>query len=112
MAEMNTQTIWTVTELNTFLKAMMDQKPELQQVHIKGEISNFVHHKSGHLYFSLKDEGGLLRAVMFRGTAGKLAFKPENGMKVVARGSISLYVKDGSYQLYVTEMEPDGIGAL
>ncbi len=102
----------TVTELNTYIKAMIDGDPFLNRVTVKGEISNFVHHRTGHLYFSVKDEGSLIRAVMFRASASKLAFAPENGMKVVLRGTVSAFVRDGQYQLYITSMEPDGIGAL
>lgn len=104
--------IYTVTQVNEYIKSLLESAPHLSSIQLKGEISNFTHHKSGHLYFSLKDEGGLIRAVMFRGSASALKFLPENGMKVVARGSVSAYVRDGSYQLYVTAMEPDGIGAL
>ncbi len=102
----------SVSQLNEHIKSLLEGTPTLRQVYLRGEISNFTNHRSGHLYFSLKDEGGLIRAVMFRGSASRLAFLPENGMKVLARGSVSLFVRDGSYQLYVNEMEPDGIGAL
>ena len=104
--------VYTVTQVNEYIKSLLESAPHLSSIQLKGEISNFTHHKSGHLYFSLKDEGGLIRAVMFRGSASALKFLPENGMKVVARGSVSAYVRDGSYQLYVSSMEPDGIGAL
>lgn len=104
--------VLSVTQVNEYIKSLLESAPRLSSVQLKGEISNFTHHKSGHLYFSLKDEGGLIRAVMFRGHASALKFRPENGMKVVARGSVSAYVRDGSYQLYVSAMEPDGIGAL
>ncbi len=105
--------ILTVTQINEYIKGLFDASRFLQDVYIKGEISNFTnHYKTGHMYFTLKDEGGVLRAVMFRFNASNLAFIPENGMRVVARGRISSYVKDGSYQLYVESMEPDGIGAL
>ena len=102
----------TVTELNTYVKNLFDSDLFLNRVSVKGEISNFTNHRSGHLYFSLKDEGGLVRAVMFRSAATKLAFVPEDGMKVVAKGTVSSFVRDGQYQLYVTSMEPDGVGAL
>ena len=104
--------VYTVTQVNEYIKSLLESAPHLSSIQLKGEISNFTHHKSGHLYFSLKDEGGLIRAVMFRGSASALKFLPENGMKVVARGSVSAYVRDGSSQLYVSSMEPDGIGAL
>lgn len=102
----------TVSALNEYIKAVLEGTPFLRGVYLRGEISNFTNHRSGHLYFSLKDEGGLIRSVMFRGSASRLAFVPENGMKVLVRGNVSVFVRDGSYQLYVNEMEPDGVGAL
>lgn len=103
----------TVTALNEYIKNKLESDFLLSHVLVKGEISNFVnHYKTGHFYLSLKDEGGVVRAVMFRMNASKLAFVPENGMKVICRGRVSSYVKDGQYQLYITEMQPDGIGAL
>ena len=102
----------TVSALNEYIKGLLEEDGALRRVYLRGEISNFTNHRSGHLYFSLKDEGGLVRAVMFRGSAAHLAFVPENGMKVLVRGSVSLFVRDGSYQIYVTAMEPDGVGAL
>lgn len=103
----------TVTGLNEYIKAKLDTDPILSGVFVKGEISNFVnHYKTGHFYLSLKDEGGVVRAVMFRQSAQKLNFVPENGMKVICYGRVSSYVKDGQYQLYISSMEPDGIGAL
>lgn len=101
-----------VTQLNEYIKALLEGTAFLRRVYLRGEISNFTNHRTGHFYFSLKDEGGLIRAVMFRGNASRLAFLPENGMKVLVRGSVSLFVRDGSYQIYVNEMEPDGVGAL
>ena len=103
----------TVTALNEYIKNKLESDPFLTRVLVKGEISNFVnHYKTGHFYLSLKDEGGVIRAVMFRMNASKLRFVPENGMKVICEGRVSSYVKDGSVQLYITDMEPDGIGAL
>ena len=103
----------TVTELNEYIKAKIDSDRFLSNVLVKGEISNFTnHYKTGHFYFTIKDEGSLIKAVMFRGSAAKLAFVPENGMKIVARGRVSAFVRDGQYQLYCESMEPDGIGAL
>lgn len=112
MAE-ETRRILTVTQINEYIKAVIEGQPILRDVYIKGEISNFTnHYKTGHLYFTLKDEGGLIRAIMFKGSAVKLKFAPENGMRVIAHGKVSSYVKDGQYQIYVDSMEPDGIGAL
>ncbi|MBR7166090.1 MAG: exodeoxyribonuclease VII large subunit [Clostridia bacterium] len=103
----------TVTGLNEYIKNKLETDPLLTHVLVKGEISNFVnHYKTGHFYLSLKDEGGVVRAVMFRMNASKLNFVPENGMKVICSGRISSYVKDGQYQLYISDMQPDGIGAL
>ncbi len=102
----------TVSELNARMKMIIDSVPAFANIWIKGEISNFKLHFSGHIYMTLKDDGGVLRAVMFKGSAQKLGFVPENGMKVLARGRISVYERDGGYQLYVEEMQPDGIGAL
>ncbi|MBR2010921.1 MAG: exodeoxyribonuclease VII large subunit [Clostridia bacterium] len=103
----------TVTQLNEYLKLMMDSNPLLADVFVRGEISNFTnHYKTGHFYFSLKDETGTVRAVMFRSAAQYVTFKPENGMKVILRGRVSVFPRDGQYQIYVNEMQPDGIGAL
>jgi len=102
----------SVSELNSYIKAIFDNNSMLRAISVSGEISNFVRHRSGHLYFSLKDDGGQIRAVMFSSSAQALRFEPENGMKVVVRGSVSVYAKDGSYQLYVKNMQPDGVGAL
>lgn len=102
----------SVTELNEYIKKVLDGDKILSSVTVKGEISNFKCHSTGHLYFSLKDEGGVLRSVMFRASASKLPFVPENGMKVTAHGRISSFVRDGQYQLYADSMEPDGVGAL
>ncbi len=102
----------TVSELNSFIKNMFDGNRLLSGVSVTGEISNFTWHKSGHLYFSVKDNEGQIRAVMFRSSAAGLKFRPENGMRVILRGSVSVFVRDGSYQLYVSSMQPDGVGAL
>ena len=85
----------------------------LMSVSVRGEISNFTnHYKTGHFYLTLKDEGSLIKAVMFRGHASKLKFMLENGMKVVVTGRVSAYVRDGQYQIYIESMEPYGVGAL
>ena len=104
--------ILTVTQLNEYIKGKIDADKTLSSLWIKGEISNFVHHKSGHLYFTLKDEGSLVRALMFSYAAAKLPFKPENGMKVIMHGRVASYVRDGIYNFYADVMEPDGVGAL
>lgn len=92
---------------------LIDHDEILMSVCVRGEISNFTnHYKTGHFYLTLKDEGSLIKAVMFRGNASKLKFLPENGMKVVVTGRVSAYVRDGQYQIYIETMEPDGIGAL
>ena len=104
--------IATVSQINGYIKKILDHNIILNNVWIKGEISNFKHHYSGHLYITLKDEGGVLKAVMFRGSANSLAFEPSDGMKVLARGRISVYEAGGSYQLYIEEMIPDGVGEL
>ncbi len=102
----------TVTALNEYIKTLLEGTPFLNRVYLCGEISNFKHHSSGHLYFSLKDEACLIRAVMFRSAASRLGFSPREGMKVTVRGSVSLFPRDGSYQIYVTSMEEEGRGAL
>ena len=103
----------TVTQLNEYIKHIIDHDTRLADVYVKGEISNFKNHYStGHYYFTLKDEGGMVRAIMFRSSAGKIPFVPEDGMKVVAHGRVSAFVRDGQYQLYCDSMEPDGVGAL
>ena len=105
--------VLTVTQLNEYIKAVIEGQPILRSLYIKGEVSNFTnHYKTGHFYFTLKDEGGLIRSVMFKGSADKLKFVPENGMRVIAHGRVSAYVRDGQYQFYADDMEPDGIGAL
>ena len=103
----------TVSQLNEYIKAVIEGQPVLRSLFVKGEISNFTnHYKTGHLYFTLKDETSLIRCIMFKGSADKLKFAPENGMKVILHGKVSAYPRDGQYQLYADNMEPDGIGAL
>ena len=104
--------VFSVTELNNYVKRILDNDENLKNVFVTGEISNFKNHYSGHMYMTIKDEGGAIKAVMFSSYASRLKFVPENGMKVIIFGSVSLYNKDGSYQLYITDMQPDGVGAL
>ncbi|MDD4164202.1 MAG: exodeoxyribonuclease VII large subunit [Eubacteriales bacterium] len=109
---MNEQRSLTVSQLNTLIKDYLDNFPMLKNVYVKGEISNLkIYGGSGHLYFTLKDADSCLKAVMFGG-AGKLKFRPEDGMKVLCRGRIAVFVRDGTYQLYTESMEPDGLGSL
>lgn len=104
--------IISVTQVNEYIRAQMDHDPLLTAVAIRGEISNYKLYPSGHHYFTLKDESSALRCVMFKGNAFRLRFRPENGMKVIALGKISVFPRDGAYQLYCTAMNVDGVGDL
>ena len=106
------QQVLTITQLNEYIRGRMDADPLLTQVAVKGEISNYKLYPSGHHYFTLKDEGAALKCVMFKGNALRLRFRPENGMKVIAMGKVSIFPRDGAYQLYCTAMAMDGIGDL
>lgn len=102
-----------VSELNGYVKEVIEAIPVFRDLRVRGEISNFKNHvQSGHFYFSLKDGGSVVRAVMFARDAKRMRFMPENGMRVIIHGRLGVYERDGNYQLYVTEMEPDGRGAL
>jgi len=103
----------SVAQLNHYVKALLEGDPRLASVHVSGEISNFTHHyQSGHMYMTLKDDGAAVRAVMFKWSASKLQFRPEDGMKVIVKARVSLYENTGGYQIYIDEMQPDGVGAL
>ena len=104
--------IFTVSEVNQFIKDLLDNVPPLQEVLLRGEISNYKLYPSGHHYFTLKDSQCSLKCVMFRGSAARLRFRPENGMQVIASGRISVYPRDGAYQLYCTSLTPEGAGDL
>lgn len=102
----------SVTELNKYIKDKIDKDEMLNNVFVKGEISNYKHHYTGHLYFTLKDENSLIKCIMFKGYAANLKFEPKDGMKVTIFGSVSVFERDGVYQIYVKAMQEDGIGSL
>ena len=109
---MEERRVYEVSEVNLYIKNVLESVPELGEILIRGELSNYKIYPSGHHYFTLKDSQGALRCVMFKGAAMKLRFRPENGMKVVAAGRISVFPRDGAYQLYCTGLSADGIGDL
>ncbi len=110
---MGGRSAFSVTQINEYIKMLLESSDVISNVWVMGEISNFKsHYATGHLYFSLKDEGSIIKCVMFRGSAQKLRFVPEDGMKVLIHGKISSYAPRGEYQIYADDMQPDGIGAL
>lgn len=109
---MRQQPIYSVTQVNGYIKELMDRDGFLNGVFVRGELSNYKTYPSGHHYFSMKDEGGAIRCVLFRRDASRLRFRPENGMKVIAFGRVAVFPRDGQYQLYCTELSPDGVGDL
>lgn len=103
----------TVSQVNRYIKAILDEAQPLNRIYVSGEISNFKHYRqSGHMYFTLKDNSSQLKCVMFAGNNSSLKFTPEDGMSVVCFGKVSAYERDGQYQLYVSSMQPNGLGAL
>jgi len=102
----------SVTELNSYLKEKLEDERLLRNIWVKGEISNYKHHSSGHMYFTLKDKESTIRAVMFKSYNFNLPCKPANGLSILVRGNISVFVRDGQYQLYVEELHPEGYGVL
>ena len=106
------QKVLSITQINEYIRSKMDSDSLLNGVAVLGEISNYKVYPSGHHYFTLKDDGASLKCVMFKGNAIRLRFRPENGMKVIAMGKISVFPRDGAYQLYCSAMAMDGIGDL
>ena len=106
------QQVYSVSQVNNYIKSVIEGVPVLSHILIRGELSNYKIYPSGHHYFTLKDSESALRCVMFRSSAGKLKFRPENGMKVVAGGRISVFPRDGAYQLYCSQLSADGVGDL
>ena len=104
--------IYTVSQVNQYIKALLDRDRELTALYVRGEISNYKAYPSGHHYFSLKDREGAIRCVMFKREAMSLRFRPENGMKVIAFGRVAVFPRDGQYQLYCTSLTPEGVGDL
>lgn len=113
MMVQNKSAVITVSQLNFYIKSLFDSDENLSYIFLSGEISNFTnHYRTGHLYMTLKDEKASVKAVMFRSSAVRLKFVPENGMKVIVRGRVSVFERDGQYQVYIDDIQPDGAGAL
>ena len=106
------QNIIAVSRVNEYIKFLLDRDELLANLCVRGEISNYKVYPSGHHYFTLKDEGAALKCVMFKGNAMRLRFRPDNGMKVIAMGKVTVYPRDGAYQLYCAAMAMDGVGDL
>lgn len=106
------QQVLSVSQINGYIKSKMDADPMLGAIAVRGEISNYKVYPSGHHYFTIKDDAAALKCVMFKGNAMRLKFRPDNGMQIIAMGSISVYPRDGAYQLYCTAMAMDGVGDL
>ena len=102
--------VLTVSQLNFYIKSLFDNDDRLKTVYLSAEISNYTdHYRTGHLYMSLKDDKSAIKAVMFAGNASRLKFHPEEGMKVIVRGYVSVYSVTGQYQFYIEDMQPDGM---
>lgn len=102
----------TVSELNKYIKTRVDEDEYLNNVYVKGEISNFKHHYTGHMYFTLKDEKSIIKCIMFKSSTSTLTFVPKDGMKVAILGTVAVYETGGIYQIYCNAMQADGIGDL
>lgn len=109
---MEEKKIYSVSDVNKYIKALMDKDTLLNNISIRGEITNFKAHYTGHLYFTLKDESSTIKCIMFKGYAQFLKFKPTDGMKVVINGQIGVFERDGVYQIYCKSMSPEGLGDL
>ncbi len=110
--KMKASEIWSVSQVNKYMKQRLERDEQLSDLWIRGEISNFTHHSSGHMYFTLKDKDSRIKAIMFQSYNRFLKFVPKDGTKAIVRGSISVFERDGAYQLYAREMQPDGLGSL
>lgn len=110
---MSAGVVLSVSQLNRYVKSIIEQDYNLQTVFVQGEISNFTnHYRTGHYYMTIKDEYSSIRAVMFKSANSRLRFMPENSMNVIIKGRVSVFERDGQYQLYIDDMQPDGAGAL